>query len=183
MGFTLGGVTVALVSEPKTIVIMRHAKAEQSGPTDFERRLAPRGQVAAVDAGRWLREQGIAPDLALVSAAHRTRETWEHLAASAAYGAVDVVLDEAWYGVGPEAALDLIRRVPETATTVLVVGHNPTMASVATLLDDGEGQLEASTSMVLDFPTSAIAVFSFPGAWVDLAEASALLTGYHVPRA
>ena len=33
---------------------MRHARAEQTGATDFERRLAERGHADAAEAGRWL---------------------------------------------------------------------------------------------------------------------------------
>ena len=46
-------------------------------------------------------------------------------------------LEDALYDAGPESALDLIRATDEHVRTLVVVGHNPTMASLATLLDDG----------------------------------------------
>ena len=61
-----------------------------------------------------------------------------------------------------------------------MVGHNPTMASLAALLDDGQGDEEAGNEMALGFPTSALAVFSFDGDWSDLDEASASVVG--LPR-
>ena len=61
---------------PRRIVVMRHAKAEQHGPSDFDRHLADRGVEEGSMAGRWLVEQGFEPDHVLVSAALRTRETW-----------------------------------------------------------------------------------------------------------
>ena len=54
-----------------------------------------------------------------------------------------------------------------------MVGHNPTMASLAALLDDGDGDEEAGNEMALGFPTSAVAVFAYDGDWADLDEASA----------
>ena len=50
----------------RTLVIMRHAKAEASAPSDFERRLTERGHADAVEAGSWLAERVAAPDDALL---------------------------------------------------------------------------------------------------------------------
>ena len=47
------------------------------------------------------------------------------------------------------------------------------MASLAQLLDDGEGDEEAGTELAMGYPTSALAVFSYDGDWSELDEASA----------
>ena len=65
---------------------------------------------------------------------------------------------------------------------MLVVGHNPTMASLAAVLDDGEGDEEAGNELALDYPTSAVTVFSYDGEWPDLDEASASVVAFHVGR-
>jgi phosphohistidine phosphatase len=57
------------------------------------------------------------------------------------------------------------------------------MAHLAQLLDDGEGDAEASTAMASGFPTSAVAVFEYDGAWADLELTSARLVAFHVGRA
>ena len=50
-------------------------------------------------------------------------------------------------------------------TTLVVIGHNPTMAYLAELIDDGEGDADATTGLVTrGFPTSALAVFTVDGA-------------------
>jgi phosphohistidine phosphatase len=56
------------------------------------------------------------------------------------------------------------------------------MASLATLLDDGEGDDEAGNEVAVGFPASALAVFSFDGDWADLDEASASVVAFHVGR-
>ncbi len=178
---TLGPDTVGVVSESKTIVVMRHGKAEQIGATDFERRLTERGRADAAAAGRWMAAQGIAPQAALVSAAVRTQETWLAVAAGAEWDLVPEI-DEGLYAAGTDSVLDRLREVPAAHTSAILIGHNPTMASVAAVLDDGEGDPEIGTGLILDFPTSALAVFSFSGAWADLAEVSARLVGYFVGR-
>jgi phosphohistidine phosphatase len=164
----------------RRLVVVRHAKAEQSGGTDHARQLIDRGRADAEAAGQWLASQGVVPDHALVSAAPRARETWEALASGAGWS-VEPDLDEGLYSAGPDTALDLLRRTPPDARVVVVVGHNPTMAHVAQLLDDGEGDPAASNAMVSGFPTSAVAVFEYDGAWADLDLTSARLA-FHVGR-
>ncbi|MDO9494777.1 MAG: histidine phosphatase family protein [Nocardioides sp.] len=165
----------------RTVVVMRHAKAEQVGPTDFERALSRRGHADGAAAGVWLARLGVDPDHALVSAALRTRETWGAVAGGASWS-LDPTLDEGLYSAGPETALDLVRALDPAVTSVVVVGHNPTMAYLASMLDDGEGDPEAGNELATGFPTSALAVFAYDGAWADLDSASARLTAFHVAR-
>lgn len=167
---------------PRTLVVMRHAKAEQFGPTDFERPLASRGHRDATAAGAWLAGQGLSADAALVSAALRTRETWDGVATSAGWD-LDAAFDEGLYHAGSESTLDLIRYGPSDPTCLVVVGHNPTMASLAFALDDGDGDPAASSDLAgSGFPTSAMAVFEVDSAWADLTEGGARLVGFHVAR-
>ena len=163
----------------RTIVVMRHAKAEQVGHTDFERALSRRGHADGEAAGAWLAGLGVVPDHALVSTALRTLETWTSVAASASWS-LEPELDEGLYHAGPETALDLVRAVAPSVECLVVVGHNPTMAYLASLLDDGEGDAEAGNALATGFPTSAMAVFAYSGAWADLV--SARLTAFHVAR-
>lgn len=160
---------------------MRHAKAEQDGPTDFERRLAERGHLDALEAGRWLAAQGVEPEQALVSAAVRTQETWESLVEGAGWD-LEPDLERGLYSAGTEACLDLLRDVDPGITSVIVVGHNPTMASLAAVLDDGEGDEDAGNELTMDYPTSALTVFAYDGEWKDLDEASASVVAFHVGR-
>jgi phosphohistidine phosphatase len=165
----------------KTLVVMRHAKAEQSGPSDFDRQLTDRGALDATEAGEWLAKRGVEPDHALVSAAVRTQQTWESVNDGGGWD-LEGTLEEVLYEAGTESALDLIRETDPAVRTLVVIGHNPTMASLAALLDDGEGDDDASTEVTLGFPTSAMAVFAFDGDWRDLDEASASVVGYHIGR-
>jgi phosphohistidine phosphatase len=135
----------------------------------------------AAAAGRWLAGVGLAPQEALVSAAERTRSTWHHLAQAASWD-LEPVFERALYAAGPESALDLVRTTDAGVSTLIVVGHNPTIATLAHLLDNGEGDSGVAGEMSMDFPTCALAVFEFDGAWADLDWASARITGYHVGR-
>jgi phosphohistidine phosphatase len=161
--------------------MMRHAKAESWGASDQERHLTEQGRAAAAAAGRWLAEQGIIPDHALVSSATRTQETWDAVSAEAGWSLAPV-FDDGLYSAGPETVLDLMREVPTQARSLFVLGHNPTVAYLAQMLDDGEGDPAASADMAGGYPACALTVLTFNGSWSDLAMASATLTAFHVGR-
>jgi phosphohistidine phosphatase len=75
----------------------------------------------------------------------------------------------------------VLREVDETVGCAVIVGHNPTMALLAQLLDDGDGDAAAGQEMATGgFPTTAVAVFEVPGPWAHLD--SARLTAFHVGR-
>ena len=62
----------------------------------------------------------------------------------------------------------------------MVVGHNPTMAYIAELIDDGEGDVEATTGLVTrGFPTSALAVFTVEVGWTDLGPGTGRIEAFH----
>ncbi|MEV4507705.1 histidine phosphatase family protein [Dactylosporangium sp. NPDC049525] len=154
----------------RTLILLRHAKSVDPDPypTDLERPLSPRGRRDAAAAGEWLREQGLLPDLVLCSTAVRTRETLEGLALTA-----PVVFEHRLY-LGPaDDTLDLLRNGAPDVSTLLVIGHNPTLSMLSDLLD-------ADALPDEGLATSGIAVHTVPGAWRDL-ETAALKT-HHKSR-
>lgn len=167
----------------RQLVVVRHAKAESSAPSDAERSLEPSGREDSLAGGRWLAGQGLRPDHALVSDARRARETWAGLAEGGGWDLTPEV-SRLLYSAEPDTVLDLLREAPEDVTTVVVVGHNPTMATLASLLDDGTGDDATATELTAGgFPPCSLAVFEYAGAWSDLELTSATLTSFHVARA
>jgi phosphohistidine phosphatase len=165
----------------RRLVVMRHARAEHSAPTDHVRALADRGRSDAEAAGRRLREHGLAPDAVLVSDALRTRQTWEHVALGAGWDEDLADFSEALYAAGTDSAFDLLRETDASVRTLVVIGHNPTMASLAELVDDGEGDAAATTGMLTrGFPTAAVAVFTVECVWADLGPGRARLDAFHL---
>jgi phosphohistidine phosphatase len=162
------------------LVVMRHAKAVAEAATDRARPLSRRGRADAADAGRWLARQGFVPDLALVSTAVRTRQTWD--AVRSAIGA-DILADyhDALYGAGPEDVIETLHLVPESTAAAIVIGHNPTISWLAHSLDDGEGTGDRDP-VEQGFPTSALAVFDFDGEWGQVGRGQGRLLATHVGR-
>jgi phosphohistidine phosphatase len=155
-----------------TLIVMRHAKAaELPGGPDFDRPLRPRGRRDSAAAGHWLAGNGFRPDLVLCSASERTRQTWEHLSAKLD-GSPEFSAERRLYQADAEDVAEVIREAPETATTVLYIGHNPAAAELAALLTGAEP----------DFPTAAIAVVRLAGDWASLAPGSGELVASWTPR-
>ncbi len=164
--------------QPRRLLVIRHAHAGQGAATDAERPLTDDGVREAEAAGVWLASRELRPDHALVSSARRAVETWEALARAAGWGLTPDVA-QAMYAAEPESALDLVREAPADAGTLAVVGHNPTVGSMAQLLDDGEGDEDAGAELATSgFPPGAVAAFEHDGAWADLGWGSARLVAY-----
>jgi phosphohistidine phosphatase len=168
-------------SRNRTLVVMRHAKAEPFGAEDHSRALTERGRRDAAEVGVWLAGRGIVPDTAMVSSAARTTGTWEAVAA-ASRSAAKASYDDALYTAGPESALDILRTVDPAARVLILVGHNPTVALLAHTLSDGAPDPEAFRAMSAGYPTSALTVLDVPVEWADLTEGSATVTDFHVGR-
>ena len=158
---------------------MRHAKsAYPDGVADHDRPLASRGVREAGLAGNWLRDNVPVIGQVLCSSAVRTRETlgFTHVTAPATY------LDRL-YGATPGTLISEVNRVSDETTTLLVVGHEPTVSQVALgLADPNDSDRTAIARITAKFPTSGLAVLSFAGSWSDLRLGSARLVTFHVPR-
>jgi phosphohistidine phosphatase len=159
----------------RTLILMRHAAAA-GGARDEDRPLTQGGELAAAEAGDWIREVLPAVDAALCSVAVRTRQT---LAAMALDAPTDFL--EELYNGGVDDIAEQIRKVPDAVRTVLVVGHAPGIPATAYQLATHNGTAE--TPLLDDlryFSAGAIAVLRADVQWQDLAdEGGELVTVRH----
>lgn len=145
----------------KTILLFRHAKSDWTAETpDAERPLAARGHKAAAKMGRLIAASGCMPERALISSAVRTRETARIAAEAGFWKATDRVTD-ALYEATPQAVLAEIQAEPDTASTLVVVGHEPTTSQLVALLVGG-GTFEVKTASVLRIDVPVVR-------WADVA--------------
>ena len=125
--------------------------------------------------------KGLRPDLALVSASARTRET---VALLMAHWPAPAPLDiqRGLYLAEAPAMLEALRAAPDEARTLMVVGHNPGMADLAFNLT-AAGDPDARMRMMAGFPTCALAVLAFPGeSWAELTFQGARLLSFVTPK-
>lgn len=115
------------------LILWRHAEAEDYAASDLARQLTARGAKDAQAVAKWLRARLESSAVILASPAVRTIQTVEALTdqyrtvrALAPGGRVDDVLSAAGWPDG-------------IAPTVVVIGHQPTLGSVAAHLLAGNG--------------------------------------------
>lgn len=176
----------------RTLVILRHAKAERpSGMADIDRPLTGRGHADAAAAGAWLAAHGCVPEVVLCSPAKRTRQTWHGVAIALAEalseqggrgepgagGAPVVRYEPVLYSAGARELLEVVAATDPEVGSVLLIGHNPVVSTLSALLDpdaarDSDG-----------LRTSGIAVHTVAGRWDELTTARAPLTATHTCRA
>jgi phosphohistidine phosphatase len=167
----------------KRLLLLRHAKsARPPGIADHERPLAPRGTADARKLGAYLRQELLIPDLALVSTAMRTRQTWD-LVARALGEAPSVRFEKAIYDADCGARLDaLVCRVPAGVKMLLMIGHNPGFEEFALWLA-GHGDRYALARMREKFPTCALAVLDVHAQdWTAFKAGAARLDRFVTPK-
>ncbi|MFD0972445.1 SixA phosphatase family protein [Plantactinospora endophytica] len=181
------------------MVLLRHAKAER--PTtapDADRPLTARGHADAAAAGAWLGHGGYLPTVVLCSPAKRTRQTWHDAALGMAAppirpldgqarpaggtdgtgqagGVPTVRYDQRIYHGYATDLLDLVRCTDPDAPTLLLVGHNPTISELSTLLDPVHADPEG-------LRTSGIVIHRFDGGWAELGPGAGPIVKWHTAR-
>jgi phosphohistidine phosphatase len=159
----------------KTLLLLRHAKSswKKSDMPDHERPLNKRGKKEAPKVGAYLKDNGLVPDLILTSTARRAHATADAVAEASGFeGEVELYQD--LYMSDTASYLDILRCMPDNANRVLVVGHNPDVEDLITLL----------TELKEHMTTAALAVITLPiTRWEELNEATdGRLQNLWVPR-
>jgi phosphohistidine phosphatase len=112
------------------LILWRHAEAEDGTP-DLARELTDKGRKQALQMAEWLKPRLPRDARILVSPAVRTCQTADALHMD--YEVVEAIAP------GADAAQVLAAAGwPETSETVVVVGHQPTLGRVVSLLAIGE---------------------------------------------
>ena len=143
------------------LILMRHGEAERPAPglRDVDRDLDADGRKESRAVAAAMAEAGIVPDLALVSAAKRTLETWRAVAESFPSAAMEE--DSSLYAATAVRLGAAVAAAATRAGTLMLVGHNPAIHQYAVHLCRQGGGDKASVGRLMDrFATGTAAVFS-----------------------
>ena len=137
----------------KTLLVLRHAKSSWSEPSleDHDRPLKKRGRRDAPRMGALVLSAALMPELIVTSTARRARETALAVAEACGYRGV-VRLERRLYEAAPGALLEVVQGLPDELERVMIVGHNPTLELLVTILT---GRSET-------MPTAALAHVALP---------------------
>lgn len=149
---------------------------------DFDRPLNRKGHRAAAAIGREMRAMGLQFDIVLASPALRVKETVESL--EEAYGqALEPSYDRRIYLASAGALLDVIHEAPDSADTLLMIGHNPGLEDMVFLLvPDREDDVERD-KVEEKYPTASLAEISFDvSSWKAVSAGEGHLIRFTRPR-
>jgi phosphohistidine phosphatase len=150
--------------------------------------LAPRGKRDSKALGKLIgRDAALLaagvplPQIALVSPAARTAATAELALAELPAPPLTHLVDDL-YGAEPEEVLDHLRTLPGSITSVMVVGHNPTVHALSQGLIDADDTDGHDLALRRGFPTCALGVYAFSVEhWHDVGARTARLAGLSIP--
>ena len=149
------------------LLIMRHAKSawNTDAPTDFDRPLSPRGERDRVVMAEWIVDADLIPDVVVASSAVRARQTARAVAEICGLDDGAVTFDRRFYGCTSTTWLDLLRRLPDRVSLILICGHNPTIDDVVESLSATDPPRASSGKLMT---TAALAHLTFSGSWSNL---------------
>ena len=166
----------------RRLMLLRHAKTEraEAGERDRDRKLTKRGRADAPLIGTYMARHGLIPELAVVSPAQRSQETWA-LLAPALGKAPRVVNDERVYNASAQTLIAVIGET-RAARSLLVVGHNPSLHDVAVQLI-AAGDVEIREQLAEKLPTSSLVVIDLPfDDWAKVHRHAGRLERFVTPR-
>jgi phosphohistidine phosphatase len=168
----------------RQLLLLRHAKSAWDDPRtpDHDRPLNARGRDAALRMAATFRRLRLSPELIMVSSARRTQETLHALEPFGDSALVDT-LDQL-YLAPAERLFDMLQATPETARSVLLIGHNPGLHNLAMALVGAAGMAAGQADalrLAEGYPTCALAEFAVAGAWAGLSAGGGRLVRFLVP--
>lgn len=166
----------------RRLMLLRHAKSDwPSGVDDHERPLAKRGRRASPAMGNYMAREGLVPELAVISTARRTRETWE-LTRPCFPRSIVQHNERRIYEASAASILDVIHETDIEVHTLLLVGHNPGLQDLALELIAKASQPDLAR-LRGKYPTGGLVVIDFDiEAWSQMAAASGRLERFETPR-
>lgn len=159
----------------KTIMLMRHSHAcsDNSAYSDHERPLTSRGKTLALTTARLLFEIGI-PDRILCSDATRTVETANIVAVELSEYREPEALNSLYLAPAREYPNACAEYLAERDETVLLIGHNPAIASLMATWANDHLSVSPATVAVFRVAIDDWQSLMFPGKFAI--ELSALIT-------
>src|ERR1700733_10002016 len=149
------------------LILLRHAKAAASAAdgSDHAPPLTDAGRAAAAGIGRAMRQAGLAPDVVLLSPALRTQQTFAALEAAGVWAEwPNVESLPALYMASPQQMRDILRDLPETVRSAMIIGHNPGLHEFARKLA-GTAQRPEHARLAESYPTATLTEFLITTPW------------------
>lgn len=129
----------------KRLTLLRHAKteAEAASGRDFDRALTERGRSDARAIAGAIRSSGASFDRVLSSPAVRAMQT-------AAEAGLNATVDARIYNAPADQLLGIVRETVDSVTSLIMIGHNPGMEQLATILTGAPCEMSTATLIEME---------------------------------
>lgn len=147
----------------KHIAIVRHGKTENLSPLqlDKERTLLPEGLLEAEFIGKKIAASFGNIDLFLASSAIRSKQTAVTIAKTIGFATESIELMDSLYNQEYRALIKIMRNIDEEHENVIMVGHNPGLSDLITLLNP---------ELCIRLSTCSMCILTFDCHWHDIDE-------------
>lgn len=162
-----------MANGPRELLLLRHGEAEAGYGDDRARALTDPGKRDIQRIGVHMQTHGWLPDATVASPATRTHVTAEKTLKAGGRGIASLTVNPRIYAASTTALTKIIEGFPREPSRVLLVGHNPGLSDLATVLT------KRSTVMA----PGMLARLSMPDDWSTLRSGSATLLDVVDPNA
>jgi len=149
----------------REVYVIRHGKSSWKIPswTDKERPLKNKGRKRTAKVAKYLKKQGVKPDLIITSHAKRAKQTAKILQKILGRD-IPLQIEKKLYTGDEEDIYDLLFGLDDNVHKVFVVGHNPDLTDWVNRYKDKK---------IINLPTSGVfGVGFYARSWKDLPWAS-----------
>jgi phosphohistidine phosphatase len=137
----------------KTLILMRHAKADPQDLLckDYDRKLQSRGISEAKNAGRMLLKRKLMIDKLISSPAIRAIQTAEIIRKKLGKNLKSWSIRQGVYSSDSEEIKKMICQTSRTVNSLMLIGHNPVLDEIASLLSNHAYHLKTAEIVLFKF--------------------------------
>ncbi len=151
----------------RELMLLRHGKSNREiEGDDFNRPLKKRGVRAARQVGKWLYKEHLIPDLIISSPAERAISTAEIVSEVMGVDGQVIRHEKRLYEADIEDLLNVLIKLPENVSRVLMVGHNPGLEELLIFLSAKKITISGNGKLL---PTAALARLIVTCEWAEVA--------------
>jgi len=151
----------------RQLLLLRHGQADSSDRgDDFSRPLLNPGKRDSQRIGVWLATHDKVPDYVVCSPAQRALVSAEKACKAMGLGTATLIEDRQTYTASVDDLYEVIRKIPETSSCAMLVGHNPGL----------EALLQSLCGVHQQLNTATLAILQINGAWSTLQPGKGKLT-------
>ncbi len=158
----------------KQIYLLRHANSDWSSlnQQDFDRPLTKKGIEEASKLSNYFYNQSIIVDKVFCSSAERTKQTFDLCSDGLKYPISEAIYLDKLYLAKSDEIISLIKKLSNSTSSILIIGHNPAMLEIINALSDSES---------INYPTCSLAEIIVESLWKDLSLKECKLKSFTKP--